>query len=96
MAEITRILQTPTFRKAVKKLHTNQKVVLDAAVRALVQNPYLGEQKKGNPACLRAYKFKMAKQLTLLGYCYERGTVTLELMTLCAHENFYRDVKYIF
>jgi mRNA-degrading endonuclease YafQ of YafQ-DinJ toxin-antitoxin module len=96
LAEITRILQTPTFRKAVKKLHKNQKMALDVAVKALVQNPYLGEQKKGDLACLRVYKFKMVQQLTLLGYRYAEGAVTLELMALGAHENFYRDVKHIF
>lgn len=96
LAEITRILQTPTFRKALKKLHKNQKTALDASVKALVQNPYLGEQKKGDLAFLRVYKFKMMKQLTLLGYRYEEDTVTLELMALGAHENFYRDVKHIF
>ncbi|MDG3088463.1 type II toxin-antitoxin system RelE/ParE family toxin [Vibrio hannami] len=36
---------------------------------------------------------KSVKQLTLLGYSYEDGTLTLELITLGSHENFYRDVK---
>ena len=96
MAKITRVLQTPTFKKAVKKLHQNQKKDLDEAVKELVDDPLLGEQKKGDLSFLRVYKFKMNKQLTLLGYSYEDGTVTLELMALGSHENFYRDVKSIF
>ncbi|ABA87788.1 toxin, RelE family [Syntrophotalea carbinolica DSM 2380] len=95
MAKITQILQTPTFKKAVKKLHQNQKKDLDKAVKELVDDPLLGEQKKGDLSFLRVYKFKMNKQLTLLGYSYEDGTVTLELMALGSHENFYRDVKSI-
>ncbi|WP_081368429.1 type II toxin-antitoxin system RelE/ParE family toxin [Alteromonas mediterranea] len=55
-----------------------------------------GEQKKGDLAFLRVYKFKMVKQLTLLGYSYEDGTVILELIALGSHENFYRDVKKLF
>jgi hypothetical protein len=55
--------------------------------------PTLGEQKKGNLAFLRVYKFKMNKQLTLLGYSFNDGTLTLELMTLGAHEKFYRNIK---
>ncbi|MBU2236629.1 MAG: type II toxin-antitoxin system RelE/ParE family toxin, partial [Gammaproteobacteria bacterium] len=51
--------------------------------------------KKGDLSFLRVYKFNMVKQLTLLGYSYEDGTVTLELMALGTHENFYRDVKNI-
>ncbi|MBN4069173.1 type II toxin-antitoxin system RelE/ParE family toxin, partial [Beggiatoa alba] len=53
----------------------------------------LGEQKKGNLAFLRVYKFKMNKQLTLLGYRFNNGTLTLELMALGSHANFYRDIK---
>ncbi len=96
MAKITRFLQTPTFKKAVKKLHQNQKKDLDKAIKELADDPHLGEQKKGDLSFLRVYKFKMNKQLTLLGYSYEDGTVTLELMALGSHENFYRDVKSIF
>ncbi|MFM2477319.1 type II toxin-antitoxin system RelE/ParE family toxin [Celerinatantimonas sp. MCCC 1A17872] len=93
MAKIERIFQTPTFKKAAKKLHKNQKADLDQAVRELMENPLLGEQKKGDLLFLRVYKFKMVKQLTLLGYSYEDGTVTLELLTFGSHENFYRDIK---
>lgn len=95
MAKITQVLQTPTFKKAVKKLHQNQKKDLDEAVKELLNDPLLGEQKKGGLSFLRVYKFKMNKQLTLLGYSYEDGTVTLELMALRSHENLYRDIKSI-
>ncbi|PJC87646.1 addiction module toxin RelE [Vibrio sp. HA2012] len=93
MTKVIKVLQTPTFKKAVKKLHKNQKLDLDIAIRDLLIDPYLGEQKKGDLAFLRVYKFKMVKQLTLLGYSYEDGTVTLELVALGTHENFYRDMK---
>jgi len=96
LVEITQVLQTPTFKKAVKRLHQNQKKDLDTAVKELIEDPLLGEQKKGDLSFLRVYKFKMNKQLTLLGYSYEDGTVTLELMALGSHENFYRDMKSIF
>lgn len=93
MANVTRVVQTPSFKKAAKKLKPNQKQDLDIAVKTLVQDPKLGEQKKGDLAFLRVYKFKMSKQLTLLGYSYEDGALVLELITLGSHENFYRDLK---
>lgn len=93
MAKITQVLQTPSFSKAAKKLHSNQKSDLDKAVKALIEDPLLGERKKGNLSFLRVYKFKMVKQLTLLGYSYQDGSLTLELMALGSHENFYRDMK---
>jgi len=93
LVEASRVLQTPNFKKAVKKLKPNQKKELDSAVRELMANPNLGEQKKGDLAFLRVYKFKMSKQLTLLGYSFDDGALVLELMALGSHENFYRDIK---
>jgi mRNA-degrading endonuclease RelE of RelBE toxin-antitoxin system len=93
LTKATSVLQTPTFKKAAKKLKPNQKQELDGAVRMLMANPTLGEQKKGGLGFLRVYKFKINKQLTLLGYSFHEGTLTLELMALGSHENFYRDLK---
>lgn len=93
MARATIVLQTPTFKKAVKKLKPNQKKDLDSAVKDLMANPNMGEQKKGDLAFLRVHKFKMNKQLTLLGYSFDDGALVLELMALGSHENFYRDLK---
>jgi mRNA-degrading endonuclease YafQ of YafQ-DinJ toxin-antitoxin module len=86
------ILQTTSFKKTVKRLHQNQKKDLDEAVRLLVADPLLGEQKKGDLSYLRVYKFKMNKQLTLLGYSYVEGIMVLELMALGSHESFYRNI----
>lgn len=95
MAKIRQVLQTPSFKKTVKKLHANQKKDLDDAIKVLMEEPTLGEQKKGDLSYLRVYKFKMVKQLTLLGYSYEDGSVMLELIALGPHENFYRDIKWM-
>jgi mRNA-degrading endonuclease RelE of RelBE toxin-antitoxin system len=96
LANSIQVLQTFSFKKATKKLHKNQKVDLDDAIRELMRDPRLGEQKKGDLSFMRVYKFKMAKQLSLLGYSYEDGALVLELIILGSHENFYRDVKKLF
>lgn len=93
MAKIKRVLQTPSFKKAVKRLHKNQKKELDKAVKSLMEDPLLGEKKKGDLLFLRVYKFKMVKQLTLLGYSCQENSAVLELIALGSHENFYRDVR---
>ena len=77
----------------MKKLKANQKKELDSAIKELMAKPTLGEQKKGDLSFLRVYKFKMNKQLMLLGYSFDDGTLILELMALDSHENFYRDIK---
>lgn len=87
-----RILQSNIFSKTVKKLHTNQKVYLDDAVRAILSNPLIGALKVGDLASVRVYKFRMLNQLTLLAYQYTTQD-TITLLALGSHENFYRDLK---
>lgn len=96
MTKITQVLQTPTFKKVTKRLQRNQKADLDKAIKDLMKDPLLGEQKKGDLIFLRVYKFQMVKNLTLLGYSYKDGAVTLELLYVGGHENFYRDIKAIY
>jgi mRNA-degrading endonuclease RelE of RelBE toxin-antitoxin system len=93
LAEKRSVTQTLTFKKTLKKLKSNQKRDLDKAVNTLLENPLMGEQKKGDLSDLRVHKFTMAKQLTLLGYKYEDGELVLRLITFGSHENFYRDVN---
>jgi len=87
-----RILVTPTFERAVKKLHRQQKVDLDTAVRAIVGDTEIGEAKVGDLAGIRVYKFRMANQPRMLAYrVLDEDSV--KLLTLGPHENFYRDLK---
>jgi len=93
LIKIECVVQTPTFKRAVKKLKPNQKSDLDNAIKQLMLDPFLGEKKQGDLSYLRVYKFKMVKQLTLIGYSYLDSSVTLELLIMGSHENFYRDLK---
>ena len=87
-----RILVTPTFERAVKKLHKQQKADLDTAVRAVAADVEIGEAKVGDLARIRVYKFRLANQLCLLSYRLLDGE-TIKLLTVGPHENFYRDLK---
>jgi mRNA-degrading endonuclease RelE of RelBE toxin-antitoxin system len=87
------VLQTRSFGKAVKKLHKNQKKDLDQAIQDIVTNRDIGDEKAGDLSGVSVYKFKMAKQQALLAYAYNDKSVTLTLLALGSHENFYRDLK---
>ena len=84
------IIQSNRFKKAYKKLHTNQLGEINDAIETVIKNPGIGEQKKGNLSWLRVYKFMVLKQLTLLGYSVEGNTLTF--VAIGSHENFYRDL----
>jgi mRNA interferase RelE/StbE len=87
-----RILVTPTFERAVKKLHKQQKAALDEAVRTIVGQPKAGEIKVGDLAGVKVYKFSMGNLLCLLAYRVLDEN-TLKLLMVGPHENFYRDLK---
>ena len=88
-----KVFQSRQFAKAVKKLHSNQKSDLDKAVQLLMGDPLIGDSKAGDLAGVRVHKFKIVNQLNLLAYSYEDEVLTLSLLALGAHENFYRDLK---
>jgi len=88
-----KILQTNRFQKTVKKLYANQKTDLDNAIKQLINNPEIGELKKGDLTGVRVYKFKMQNQLTLLGYRFIDDEPCLLILSVGSHENFYRDIK---
>jgi mRNA-degrading endonuclease RelE of RelBE toxin-antitoxin system len=88
-----RVKQTNTFKKYIKKLSTRDKKEIDGVVKLIANNPYIGEQKKGDLDFLRVYKFKLNTQLILLGYNYDNDEIILTLLKIDSHENFYRDMK---
>ncbi len=83
--------QMPAFKKAYKKLHANEKSMVNDAIRDIIRNPEIGEEKKGDLAGIFVYKFKIYHQETLLAY--EWNPQERLLLVLGAHENFYRDLK---
>ena len=89
-----RILVTPTFERAAKKLHRSQKAELDEAVKAVAGDAQIGEEKVGDLAGVRVYKFRMSNQLWLLSYRI-LDEDSIKLLAVRSHENFYRDLKRI-
>lgn len=90
MAEI-QVLQANAFLRAYKKLHNNQKEVVDQAVADILRDPVIGEAKKGDLSGVYVHKFDCVNQLFLLAYEYDPTTRILLLVG--THENFYRNLK---
>jgi len=81
----------PSFKKAYKKLHDKAKSKVNDAIRAIIQNPEIGQEKKGDLTGVFVYKFKIHHQEFLLAY--EWDPTERLLLALGVHENFYRDLK---
>ncbi len=90
MSDIT-IKQMPAFKRSYKKLHKQEKSKVNEAIREIIENPGIGEEKKGDLANVYVYKFKIHQQEILLAY--EWNPKLRLLLALGVHENFYRDLK---
>lgn len=85
------IFQKTPFKKTYKKLHNNQVPSVNDAINEIVNNPAIGEVKKGDLAGVLVYKFNIQNQLYLLAYTVEDEDFTL--LALGVHENFYDKLK---
>ncbi len=85
------IIQTPLFGRKIKKYKKNEKKALDMEIRKLLENPELGQEKKGDLQGVRVYKYKVNRQEILLAYSVLENEILL--ITIGSHENYYRDLK---
>lgn len=88
------VLYMPAFKKIYKKLHVNEKLIVDEVIEEIIKNPKIGEEKKGDLKSVFVYKFKIHHQEMLLAY--ELNPKERLLLALGVHENFYRDLKKTF
>lgn len=86
-----KILTTPTFDRAAKKLHARDKKIMEDAIREVLAAPDIGVAKKGDLLGVFVHKFKLNKQEVLLSYQFSQ--TQLVLLSLGSHENFYRNLK---
>jgi addiction module RelE/StbE family toxin len=81
-----KILQSTTFKRAVKKLHRDQIPDLKKAIEKITDNPLIGDLKRGDLAGVRVYKFHIHPQLVLLAYLYEEKGVLLNLISVSSQK----------
>jgi len=85
------VIQSPQFARKIKKFHKKQKETLDIHIRKVIDNPQLGQEKKGDLKGIFVYKFKIQYIQYLLAYRFLKNRI--ELITVGPHENYYRDLK---
>jgi len=85
------IYQSRSFAKKVKKLNKAEKTTLDKEIKSILSNPEIGIEKKGDLRGVFVHKFKIKSTQLLLSYRFTK--ISLELIMLGEHENYYRDLK---
>lgn len=87
------VYQSPRFSKALDKLPEEALRLVEDEIDLIIDNPEIGEQKRGDLNYLRVHKFGLNGQQVLLGYNWQEEKLTLHLLNFGSHENFYRDAK---
>ena len=86
-----KIYQSLSFARKIKKLTPKEKVELDNEIRKIIQNPSIGQEKKGDLKGILVHKFKIKTTQFLLAY--RLVSDGLELIMIGVHENYYKDLK---
>ena len=87
------VRQTKAFKRKIKKLHKQEKLELDKAIKEVMANPSIGDKKKGDLKEIQVYKYKYKTQQYLLAYHFQDDELILTFIEYGQHENFYRDLK---
>ena len=86
-----KIFQSKSFENKIKRFPKKEKNILDEEIKKIVENPFIGEEKKGDLKDVFIYKFKIKTIQYLLSYRMINDD--LELIMIGPHENYYRDLK---
>ncbi len=87
------IYQSNLFEKQLKKLSEKDLALVEDEIDKVIENPEIGERKKGDLSYLWVHKFKMNGHLVLLGYSWQETKFELYLLSVGPHENFYDEMK---
>ncbi|MCK4698892.1 MAG: type II toxin-antitoxin system RelE/ParE family toxin [Bacteroidales bacterium] len=86
-----RVLQSRSFAKKTKRFTKKQKTILDKQIKSIINNPDIGQEKKGNLRGVFVHKFKIESIQYLLSYRFDKDN--LELIMIGPHENYYRNLE---
>ncbi len=82
-----KIIQTKTFKRALKKAHPNEKKSIDRVVRKIMASPEKGDAKKGDLSGAFTQTFNTHGTQFRLMYQFDEQTLTL--LRFGSRENFY-------
>ena len=84
-------LQSRSFERKVKKFTKREKNKLDEQIRKIMDNPFIGSEKKGDLRGVYVHKFKLQAVQYLMAYRFVGED--LELVMIGPHEIYYRNLK---
>ncbi len=86
-----RIIQSRSFERKVKRFSKQEKRILDRQIKKVLDNPTIGQEKKGDLRGVFIHQLKIQTIQYLVSYRFVGND--LELIMIGPHENYYRDLK---
>ena len=83
----------PKFEREYKKFTKRIREAIKQQIKTILENPEIGEIKKGDLAKIKVHKFKEKNQLFLLAYEVEYESDRIYLYSIGTHEGFYKKLK---
>lgn len=87
------VFETRRFTKSLERLNDVLLQRVEDEIDNIISSPRLGTRKKGDLAHVWVHKFHFQSQEWLLAYSFNEGKLTLHLLQIGSHENFYDDLK---
>ncbi len=84
---------TPLFRRRKKRAARPLQEAIDAAARAILTKPLIGEPKVGARKGVCVYKFKHHDLEYLVAYQLQTRKRLIQFLAVGPHENFYRNLQ---
>ena len=86
-----KVIQARSFEKKVKRFRKKDKKISDTQIQRILDNPAIGQEKKGDLRGVFIRKSKIQTIQYLLSYRFVGDA--LELIMIGRHENYYKDLK---
>ena len=81
----------PPFKKFVKNQARPLQLSIEDEIESIIENPAVGETKKGDLQGFQVHKFAYKKQKLLIAYRVSETEILFYMVG--THENFYRNLK---
>ncbi len=88
-----RVQDLQKFRGQFKKFYSKEQDIIRSEIRKVLQDPLMGEMKKGALSGIRVHKFKIRTQQYLLAYDVDVKVRVVCLYALATHEGFYEALQ---
>jgi len=86
-----KIYQSRSFENKIKRFPKKEKNILDQEIKKIIEDPSVGEEKKGDLRGVYILKFKIKTIQYLISYRIINDDI--ELIMIGPYENYYRDLK---